>query len=136
MTLLENNWIEWKGGECPVEAGTLVDVRYRDGEENLHVEASVPATQSGSMKSRSAKNWSHLFFSSDIVAYRLHQPEIKRLIAKRDKQAEKVKRQTAKLDRLNEEIKQAIAQLENKVERNTGLCCKIYEQGASDTKVL
>lgn len=25
----DNPWIEWRGGECPVPDGTLVDVRYR-----------------------------------------------------------------------------------------------------------
>lgn len=25
------DWIEWNGGECPVAAGTPVDIRYRDG---------------------------------------------------------------------------------------------------------
>lgn len=55
------------------------------------------------------------------------------LIQKRDKQAEKVKRQTDKLDRLNEEIKQAITQLESEVERDTGLRCNIYEDGADGT---
>jgi hypothetical protein len=26
-----SDWIEWKGGECPVSDGTLVDVRFRGG---------------------------------------------------------------------------------------------------------
>ncbi len=27
----DDGWIEWKGGECPVERGDVIDVRYRDG---------------------------------------------------------------------------------------------------------
>jgi hypothetical protein len=28
----ENPWIEWSGGECPVDRNELVEVKYRDGE--------------------------------------------------------------------------------------------------------
>lgn len=27
-----SEWIKWNGGECPVPAGTIVDVEHRDGE--------------------------------------------------------------------------------------------------------
>lgn len=27
-----SDWIEWKGGECPVDGDTMVEVLYRDGE--------------------------------------------------------------------------------------------------------
>ena len=29
----DDGWIPWNGGDCPVEVGTRVDVRYRDGWE-------------------------------------------------------------------------------------------------------
>jgi len=32
-------WIEWKGGDCPVKEGTLIDIKDRDGELHLGVEA-------------------------------------------------------------------------------------------------
>jgi len=67
-----NDWIEWNGGECPVETGTLVDVKYRNGNVNFHVMAGVCECCSGSDPSSSASNWGHLDFHSDIVAYRVH----------------------------------------------------------------
>lgn len=33
------SWIEWKGGQCPVKFGTLIDVKDRDGEIHQSVEA-------------------------------------------------------------------------------------------------
>ena len=33
LTAKNDGWIEWGGGECPVEEGTLVDVRFRDGDD-------------------------------------------------------------------------------------------------------
>ena len=71
-----DGWIEWKGGECPVEAGTNVDVKYRDGRENFHVKA-MSYDRTGSIKSLSATCWGSINCESDIVAYRLHKPEVK-----------------------------------------------------------
>lgn len=34
-----DGWIEWGGGECPVPAGTKIDVRDVDGEVWSHVSA-------------------------------------------------------------------------------------------------
>lgn len=57
-----DGWVEWKGGECPVEEDVIVDVKTRGGE----VEFS---------KAR-CWNWSHeqgsCIQSRQIVAYRLH----------------------------------------------------------------
>ena len=66
-------WIEWGGGECPVEKGTLVDVKWRDG----RIDDGIPAKIShdlGSFK-RNAISWRHHGNSHDIIAYRLHQPQ-------------------------------------------------------------
>ena len=68
-------WIEWGGGECPVPRGTLVDVRYRNGEENHHVGAGLSFCDTGSNPDLSAEYWSKDDTSSDIIAYRLHQPQ-------------------------------------------------------------
>lgn len=67
-----NDWIEWKGGGCPVERGTLVDVKYRD---TRHETYGIPALEHGIEQGRCAVDWSHKGFSSDIIAYRLHKPE-------------------------------------------------------------
>lgn len=54
-----DGWIEWGGGECPVEHGTLVDVRFRDGDDDRNIEANHLL-------------WNHEKWSADIIAYRLH----------------------------------------------------------------
>ena len=36
-----NPWIKWKGGEMPVEKGTLVDVQYHNKEFNYGVKAGL-----------------------------------------------------------------------------------------------
>lgn len=65
-------WIEWKGGDCPVPKGTLVDVRYRNG----HEEIGIPAGEhSGSSYRMNAIDWADNGFSADITAYRLHRPQ-------------------------------------------------------------
>lgn len=71
-----DGWIEWGGGECPVEAGSIVDVRYRDGRENFHVKA-MSYDRTGSIKSLSATCWGNINVGSDIVAYRPHKPDVK-----------------------------------------------------------
>ncbi|MFJ3047029.1 hypothetical protein ACIPEN_14455 [Herbaspirillum chlorophenolicum] len=52
-----SEWIEWKGGECPVEANELVDFKFRDGEEyQAHAWFFL---------------WEHVFGEDDIIAYRI-----------------------------------------------------------------
>lgn len=68
-----DGWIEWGGGECPVEKGTLVDVKYRCGDVNLHIKAGEPDS-AGSIDTAFAVRWSKLGAEYDIIAYRLHQP--------------------------------------------------------------
>lgn len=65
-------WIDWPGGECPVLAGTLIDVRYRDG----HEEAGIPALTPPNRDSlhRWATNWAHVGSDGDIIAYRIINP--------------------------------------------------------------
>ena len=70
-----DGWIEWGGGECPVEKGTLVDVRYRNGEENHHVGADITFDDTGSNHDRNATYWENDGSLLDIIAYRLHQPK-------------------------------------------------------------
>ena len=56
----QSDWIEWKGGECPVSEGTRVDVRFRDGDIDEDGMAGI-------------WNWDWVFDDSDIniVAYRV-----------------------------------------------------------------
>jgi len=70
-------WIQWNGGEMPVEKGTLIDVKYRDGRVNLHVKAGeIPS--GGSIPHRCARNFKHNDNSGDIITYRLHAPRVQK----------------------------------------------------------
>lgn len=67
-----DGWIEWKGGECPVPKGALIDVKYRNG----HEENAIPAGEySGAGHRMSAIDWSNNGHQCEIIAYRLHQPQ-------------------------------------------------------------
>lgn len=63
-----DGWIEWKGGECPVEKGTLVDVIWRDGAERSGVKALH-------LGGAGHQFWVADGMVNDIIAYRLHKPE-------------------------------------------------------------
>lgn len=73
LSAKNEGWINWYGGECPVTMGTLVDVKYRDGGFKSGLEAGT--IQCGRDSSRS--HWSNNGYSCDIIAYRLHKPEVK-----------------------------------------------------------
>lgn len=59
-----DGWIEWKGGDIPVECGTLVDLMLRSYGEQAYL-----CCIAGNYF------WHHDGDGSDIVAYRLHRPE-------------------------------------------------------------
>lgn len=61
-----DGWIEWGGGECPVPRDTMVDVIFGRG---------------GIMSTNIADcwRWNHSGTDSDIIAYRLHKPDINSL---------------------------------------------------------
>lgn len=67
----KDGWIRHRGGKCPVEAGTMIDVRFRDG----YIEKEIPALENSSPKARGAYDWSHSGSMRDIMAYRLHKKE-------------------------------------------------------------
>lgn len=54
----ESRWNEWKGGDCPVRASTMVDVRLRNG-------SLMPICRAGNLR------WSCEGTSGDIIAWRL-----------------------------------------------------------------
>ena len=66
-------WIEWKGGECPVEKGTLVDVRFKDGMEMV----GAPAGQTPDHFPRNMTAWARSSAPGAIIAYRLHKQQPK-----------------------------------------------------------
>lgn len=69
---MKDDWIEWNGGECPVPAGTLVDVLYRDGAQQASVRALRTYTPLG--PHRLAASWTHEGLGDDIVRYRIAAP--------------------------------------------------------------
>ena len=62
-------WIEWRGGECPVEKGALVDVKLRNG----RTATRQTALEKGDFASYAF--WRCDGNGADIIAYRLHQPQ-------------------------------------------------------------
>ena len=62
-------WIQWNGGEMPVDKGTLIDVKYRDGSMTGEVFYTCDN------EFRYSRNWCRLYSETDIIAYRLHVPQ-------------------------------------------------------------
>lgn len=58
-----DGWIEWRGGERPVDVDALVCCKWRSGK------VSITAYRAGSLSWRNNGN------AEDIIAYRLHEPE-------------------------------------------------------------
>lgn len=58
-----DGWIEWKGGECPVDVDALVCCKLRSGK------VSITAYHAGIL------SWRHNGNAADIIAYRLHEKE-------------------------------------------------------------
>lgn len=57
-----DGWIEWGGGECPVNPSEMVDVIFgRGGRVSTNI--------------ADCWRWNHSGTDSDIIAYRLHQPQ-------------------------------------------------------------
>lgn len=61
-----DGWIEWKGGNCPVPADTCIDIRFRDGNEDVAVNALQGLAHNA--------YWHNDDSPADIIAYRLHKP--------------------------------------------------------------
>lgn len=61
----DDGWIEWKGGECPVDVELTVYVNYRDGGK------TPKAVKAGSQR------WNHSGLGGDIMSYRLHKQDVK-----------------------------------------------------------
>lgn len=55
-------WIDWHGGECPVDSDAIVEVKYRK-----------PSPYQFNNDRAGDFNWSHDGFGGDIIAYRLQQ---------------------------------------------------------------
>lgn len=56
----DDGWIEWVGGECPVEDNKRVEVKFRDGFIGQDVAFWL--------------GWSHGGDDNDIIAYRVVKP--------------------------------------------------------------
>lgn len=70
----EDRFIPWNGGEMPVEKGTMVHVKYRNGEESICT-AGVYSSAEGFerfMGISTATDWSHDDCAADIIAYKIY----------------------------------------------------------------
>ncbi len=54
----EGEWVEWKGGFCPVRGETIVDVKWSNGDKNVGKEADE-------------WRWQHWDNCPNIIAYRI-----------------------------------------------------------------
>lgn len=61
-----NGWIQWAGGECPVDSDAIVEVKYRKPNQY-----QFNNDRAGDF------NWAHDGFDGDIIAYRLQHPGFK-----------------------------------------------------------
>lgn len=57
-----DDWIDWAGGRIPVDVRAIVDVKFNNG--SIHT--NQPA---------GGYSWAHEWEDSNIIAYRLHQPQ-------------------------------------------------------------
>lgn len=58
-----NGWIQWAGGDCPVDSDAIVEVKFRDPNR-----CKFNSLIAGDF------DWSHDGSNGDIIAYRLQQP--------------------------------------------------------------
>lgn len=59
-----NGWIEWHGGECPVDSDAIVEVKFQ-----WHNQHQYNNDRAGDF------DWAHTGSNCDIIAYRLHEPD-------------------------------------------------------------
>ncbi|MGL4756873.1 MAG: hypothetical protein ACRCXB_31380 [Aeromonadaceae bacterium] len=60
-----DGWIEWSGGECPVDAGAMVVCKVRTGK----------LWRNGKAIAAGVLRWSDTDSTTDIIAYRLHKQD-------------------------------------------------------------
>ena len=60
-------WIDWRGGECPVDSDAIVEVRYWNQNQNQY---RYNNDRAGDFE------WSHTGSYGDIIAYRVHTQDI------------------------------------------------------------
>ncbi|TPJ86981.1 MULTISPECIES: hypothetical protein [unclassified Mesorhizobium] len=66
---MDDGWIEWRGGECPVDGDVTVEVRF----QNMRHEEGEPTT----IEMAGAMWWDHREYGGvdspgNILAYRIH----------------------------------------------------------------
>ena len=60
-----DGWIQWAGGELPVDSDAIVEVKYR-----------MPIPFHSNNDRAGGFDWAYTGRSSDIIAYRLHKPDV------------------------------------------------------------
>lgn len=75
-----DGWIEWTLDELPVEKGTIIDVKYSDGDELHGAPCGEFAAGLVSIRGEPARAEQFGLFDdgvASIIAYRLHKPDVK-----------------------------------------------------------
>ena len=57
----DDGWVEWAGGECPVRADAIVDVKWSGGNQSDFGKAYY-------------WSWEHYDYEDNIIAYRVVKP--------------------------------------------------------------
>ena len=70
-TTPESGWVEWAGGECPVPAGTVIEIKLDDGTTHKVLD---PTSDLIAWNSWIAAGISVAGDGCDIIAYRVVQP--------------------------------------------------------------
>lgn len=65
------DWIDWAGGECPLENGTKVDVKDRDGHKHFGEIVGYTNNVDNIFWQRGVCGYP----DNEIISYRLHQPQ-------------------------------------------------------------
>lgn len=76
--LLEDGFIPWSGGECPVPKGTMVHVKYLSGEESIVTALLCKEHPEYEQVSGDcwAVDWDMSGLGGDIVAYKVYKPSV------------------------------------------------------------
>lgn len=69
MTENKNPWIEWNGGEMPVEKGTLINVKYRN--KHIYYNQKAGEDDENIEHTYCPKYWHNDGSMDDIIAYQL-----------------------------------------------------------------
>lgn len=67
----QTDWIEWQGGECPVDPDTRIEVRFRPFTEGKPQDWDFCTDKASEISRNGVDGWVHKNSAGDIIAYRV-----------------------------------------------------------------